>query len=92
MSFMVQCDPDKLYQFFMRATQLDCCKADYNTAAEDKVESENIIGEKKASLPTLKKEMNKWEKKYNWHINLNNKKADLKNKKVKDYIMKLLNC
>ena len=62
----------------MKATQLDSCKADYNTANRDKVESENIIEEKKASLPTLKKEMAKWEKKYNWHINFNNKKTDLK--------------
>ena len=30
----------------------------------------------------LKKELDKWEKKYNWHMNFNDKKADLKQKKV----------
>ena len=79
---MVQCDPEKLYQFFMKATQLDSCKNDYNMAANDKIEADNLIGEKRASLPTLKKELDKWEKKYNWHMNFNDKKADLKQKKV----------
>ena len=60
--FLLQCDPDKLYQFFMRATQLQNCKEAYNRAAIDKAEAETLIGEKMKSLPTLKKEAGKWEK------------------------------
>ena len=29
-TFLFQCDPSKLYEFFMRATQLEDCKRDYN--------------------------------------------------------------
>ena len=81
--FLVQCDPEKIYQFFMKATQLDSCKNDYHLAKIEKEETETIIKEKDASLPTLKKEKEKWEKKYEWHKNISNKKADLKNKKVR---------
>ena len=66
----------------MRATQLKNCKEDYNMAAIDKAESEALIGEKKKSIPTLKKELGKWEKKYKLHASLNNKKEDVKKKKV----------
>ena len=51
-------------------------------AAIDKAESEALIGEKKKSIPTLKKELGKWEKKYKLHASLNNKKEDVKKKKV----------
>ena len=51
-------------------------------AAIDKAEAENLIGEKKKSLPTLKKEAGKWEKKYNLYVSLNNKKDEVKKKKV----------
>ena len=70
----------------MRATQLQNCKDDYNAAAVDKEEAENLIGEKKRSLPTLKKELVKWEKKYNLHMSINNKKEDVKKKKVIDWL------
>ena len=65
---------------------MDSCKNDYNMAAQDKTETENLIREKRASLPTLKKEMEKWEKKHNWHLNFKNKKDDLKQKKVSCYL------
>ena len=81
-TFVLKCDPPKLYQFFMRATQLQNCLEDYNMAAIDKAEAEALIGDKRKSLPTLKKEYMKWEKKYNLHMSLNNKKDDVKKKKV----------
>ena len=68
----------------MRATQLQNCKEDYNAAHMDKEEAEHLLGEKKRSLPTLKKELAKWEKKYNLHMSINNKKEDVKKKKVID--------
>ena len=66
----------------MRATQLQNCKEDYNLAAKDKAEAETTIGEKKKSLPTLKKELSKWQKKYELHMSLNTKKEEVKRKKV----------
>ena len=66
----------------MRATQLQNCKEDYNMAAEDKNASENLIREKTKSLPTLRKELGKWENKYKLHMSINNKKDDVKKKKV----------
>ena len=51
-------------------------------AAEDKNASENLIREKTKSLPTLRKELEKWEKKYKLHMSINNKKDDVKKKKV----------
>jgi len=80
-TFLFKCEPDKLYQFFMRATQLESCKNDYNLAALEKVQSETFLQEKKRSLPELKRELEKWEKKYQFHMNLNTRRADVKNKK-----------
>merc|ERR1719452_196142 len=80
-TFLFKCDPDKLYTFFMRATQLEGCKNDYNAAAVEKVQSETYLEEKKKSLPELKRELEKWEKKYQFHMNLNTRRADVKAKK-----------
>lgn len=51
-------------------------------AAIDKAEAETLIDGKKKSLPYLKREYKKWEKKYNLHLSLNNKKEDVKKMKV----------
>ena len=73
-TFLFKCDPDKLYTFFMRATQvelkqvfnisllclqLEMCKADYNAAHVEKSTAEGHLEEKKNSLPELKRELNK---------------------------------
>ena len=68
----------------MRATQLQNCKEAYTMASINKAEAESLIEEKRKSLPTLKKEYMKWEKKYKLHMSLNNKKEDVKKKKVID--------
>jgi len=80
-TFLFKCEPDKLYTFFMRATQLEGCKNDYNAAALEKGQSEAFLEEKKNSLPELKRELEKWEKKYQFHMNLNTRRADIKTKK-----------
>merc|ERR1719186_931751 len=80
-TFLFKCDPDKLYTFFMRATQLEGCKNDYNVAAVEKAQSETHLQEKINSLPELKREVQKWEKKYQFHMNLNTRRGDLKVKK-----------
>eukprot|EP00092_Neocalanus_flemingeri_P032878 GFUD01035757.1.p1 GENE.GFUD01035757.1~~GFUD01035757.1.p1 ORF type:complete len:1072 (-),score=401.60 GFUD01035757.1:161-3376(-) len=80
-TFLFKCEPDKLYTFFMRATQLESCKNDYNAAAVEKVQSETFLTEKTKSLPELKRELEKWEKKYQFHMNLNTRRGDVKAKK-----------
>jgi chromosome segregation ATPase len=49
-TFLFKCDPSKLYEFFMRATQLEDCKRDYNVAAEEKNVSEAHIKDKEDSI------------------------------------------
>ena len=80
-TFLFKCEPDKLYTFFTQATQLEGCKNDYNPAALEKVQSETYLEDKKKSLPELKRELEKWEKKYQFHMNLNTRRADVKTKK-----------
>lgn len=77
-TFLFKCDPSKLYEFFMRATQLEDCKRDYNTAAEEKNVAEALIQDKLATLPDIKKEVHVWEKKYQFHQTLENKKESIK--------------
>jgi len=81
-TFLFKCDPDKLYTFFMKATQLESCKNDYNGAAVEKSQAETHLTEKKASLPELQKELDMWRKKYDFHQNLKVRKQDLKDKKA----------
>jgi len=81
-TFLFKCDPDKLYTFFMRATQLEACKQDYNSAYEEKEKTRSLLEDKVASLPSLKKESDKWEKKYQFQMNLNDKKKELSSKKA----------
>ena len=80
-TFLFKCDPDKLYTFFMKATQLEACKTDYNEANVQKEHTASLLGDKMKSLPALEKEAAKWEKKYQFQLNLNNKKKDIHLKK-----------
>ena len=80
-TFLFKCDPDKLYTFFMKATQLEACKTDYNEANVQKEHTASLLGDKMKSLPALEKEAAKWEKKYQFQLNLNNKKKDIYLKK-----------
>ena len=80
-TFLFKCDPDKLYTFFMKATQLEACKNDYNEANIQREHTEGLLQEKKNSLPALQKEAAKWEKKHQFHTTLNTKKKDIMAKK-----------
>ena len=80
-TFLFKCDPDKLYTFFMRATQLEACKNDYNEANIQREHTEGLVQEKKNSLPALQKEAAKWEKKHQFHTTLTTKKKDILRKK-----------
>ena len=80
-TFLFKCDPDKLYIFFMKATQLEACKNDYNEANIQREYTEGLIQEKRNSLPALQKEAAKWEKKHQFHTTLKNKKQDILRKK-----------
>ena len=68
-SFLYKCDADKLYQFFMRATQLENCKQEYNAAGEEKQAAEKLMKAKKKELPLLEHEQDKWNKKLQVCIN-----------------------
>ena len=80
-TFLFKCEPEKLYTFFMKATQLETCKNDYNEAHIELGQTQLLVQEKKKSLPYLKKEVDKWEKKHQFHMNLKQKKIDLQYKK-----------
>ena len=66
----------------MRATQIEDCKKDYNTAAEQKNVAEAFIEDKLQTLPDLKKEVSVWEKKYQFHQSLENKKESIQKLKT----------
>jgi len=80
-TFLFKCDPSHLYTFFMRATQLEACLKDYEAANGEKEHSRILLDEKKNSLPALKKESDKWEKKYKFQLHLKDLKQDIQKKK-----------
>ena len=59
-TFLFKCEPDKLHSFFMRAKQLENCKADYNAPAEERSTANALLANKMNSLPELKKEWDRW--------------------------------
>ena len=54
-TFLAKSDPEMLYQFFHRSTQLRNCEEDYNAAAEHKNRSQVLLQEKLSSVTELKK-------------------------------------
>ena len=66
-SFLFACKPDKLYQFFMRATQLDDCFDMYTEAAEEQNKAELQLKLKEEQVKAMKSERDMWEKKYQFH-------------------------
>ena len=63
-SFLMKCDADKLYEFFMKATQLEDCKNEYNRAAEEARVAGSLLSEKEKNLLLLRTEAKRWEKKF----------------------------
>jgi hypothetical protein len=54
-TFLAKSDPEMLYQFFHRSTQLRNCEEDYNAATENKNRSQMLLQEKTNSVADLKK-------------------------------------
>ena len=54
-TFLAKSDPELLYQFFHRSTQLRNCEEDYNTATEDRNRAQILLEEKINSVSHLKK-------------------------------------
>ena len=63
-SFLMKCDADKLYEFFMKATQLEDCKNENNRAAEEARVAGSLLSEKEKNLLLLRTEAKRWEKKF----------------------------
>ncbi|TRY73305.1 hypothetical protein TCAL_02244 [Tigriopus californicus] len=81
-TFLFQCHPHKLYEFFMRATQLEKCKADYFEAAAEREFSASILQEKVEALPSLQAEKLKWEQKLQLVEDIASRDNSLQEKKV----------
>ena len=62
--FLNSKSPHDKYKFFLKATQLEQMKADYQMANEHKAATKNIIERKEQMLPKLEKEVLEWEQKY----------------------------
>jgi chromosome segregation ATPase len=76
-TLLFKCHPDKLYLFFMRATQLDDCHQYYNEAAIDKNKADYTLERKVKQAYEMKAEKVEWEKKYQFYQKLEEKKERL---------------
>ena len=56
-TFLSKSDPEKMYQFFHKSTQLKDCEEYYRAAEMDKDEAEVSLAKKMESLPELEKVM-----------------------------------
>ena len=80
-TFLHSCDPSKLYKFFMRATQMEDIKNDYETAQSEYVAAKDTLDEKVQAVPHMKKKMEEWKKKYEFYQALNGKREGIKQMK-----------
>ena len=69
-TFLFKCQPEKLYQFFMKATQLDDCKTVIGESVEELQKARSMLGLKKENYGELKKERDSWKKKYDFYKKL----------------------
>lgn len=61
-TLLFKCDAHKLYELFMRATQLEECKRDYDAAAAEVDVAERHMRDKQKCIPDLKSQVREWEK------------------------------
>ena len=54
-TFLAKSDPEKMYQFFHKSTQLRDCEEFYLAAENDKIDAEMSLAKKQESLPELQK-------------------------------------
>ncbi len=62
-SFLYRTQPERLYEFFMAATQLVDCMDEYNDASAQKGVLETVLKEKADQLEQLKGEIDVWNRK-----------------------------
>merc|ERR1712039_558878 len=69
------------YEFFMKATQLEDCKNEYNRAAEEARVAGSLLLDKEKNLLLLKAEARQWEKKFRLHQTFESRKDLISKKK-----------
>ncbi|XP_063412399.1 structural maintenance of chromosomes protein 6-like isoform X3 [Mytilus trossulus] len=62
--FLNSKSPHDKYKFFLKATQLEQMKADYQTADQHREVTKEVIEKKEQMLPKLEKEVLDWEQKF----------------------------
>ena len=67
---MFKCQPEKLYEFFMKATQLDECKTIIGESVEELKMARSMLALKTENFAELKKERDSWKKKYDFYKKL----------------------
>lgn len=63
--FLISKTPHDMYRFFMRATQLETMKNEYQQAEESKRAAMSELQSKREVLPIMEADVAKWEQKYN---------------------------
>jgi len=63
-TFLFKCDAAKLYEFFMKATQLDECRRSYNMANIERNAASEMLEDKVRNLDELHSQVKKWEEKF----------------------------
>ena len=81
-TFLYKCEPARLYEFFMKASRLEECKQDYNSANFEKEAAKVLLEDKMKSLIALKAEVKKWKKKFEYHQLIEKKRNELEPLKV----------
>ena len=81
-SFLYKCDPEKLYQFFMRATQLEEVKDEYNQAGEEKETADILLKRRLAEIPDLLKDQDRCNKRLQAHQSVRTRKKKIDAKKA----------
>ena len=69
-TFLFKCQPEKLYEFFMKATQLDECKTIIGESVEELKMARSMLALKTENFADLKKERDSWKKKYDFYKKL----------------------
>ena len=69
-TFLFKCQPEKLYEFFMKATQLEDCKTVIKESVEELQKAKSMLALKSEIVDDLKKERDMWKKKYDFYQKL----------------------
>ena len=69
-TFLFKCQPEKLYEFFMKATQLEDCKTVIKESVEELQKAKSMLALKSEIVDDLKKERDMWKKKYDFYKKL----------------------